>query len=125
MDDSGRTGEAVWSSNIIRDKSMFARFNPTLDGKTFQFRTQQINGFMGVFPDTEVRITVYDRQADQYFNGTSFQDDFVRLDADLLPNNRWQKRLNLPPGSYRVFLRATSGKFFQRQTFTADFRVRE
>ena len=125
LDDSGRTGEAVWSSNIIRDKSMFARFNPTLDGKTFQFRTQQINGFMGVFPDTEVRITVYDRLADKYFNGTSFQDDFVRLEADLLPNNRWQKRLNLPPGSYRVFLRATSGKFFQRQTFTADIRVRE
>jgi len=125
LDDSGRTGEAVWSSNIVRDKSMFARFNPTLDGKTFQFRTQQINGFMGVFPDTIVRIAVFDRQSGQYFNGTDFQDEYARLDADLLPNNRWQKRLNLPPGSYRVFLRAVSGRFYQRQTFRADIRVRE
>jgi len=59
---------------------------------------------MGVFPDSQVRITVFDRRSGKYFNGTSFQDDFVRLDADLLPNNRWQKRLNLPTGSYRVFL---------------------
>ena len=104
---------------------MFARFNPTLDGKTFQFKTQQINGFMGVFPDTIVRIAVFDRQSGQYFNGTDFQDEYARLDANLLPNNRWQKRLNLPPGSYRVFLRAVSGKFFQRQTLRADIRVRE
>lgn len=123
VDDSGRTGDAVWSSNIIRDKSMFARFNPSLDGKTFQHATQQINGFMGVFPDTAVRIVIFDRQSGKYFNGTSFQDENVRLDADLLPNNRWQKRLNLPTGSYRVFLRATSGRFYQRQTFTADIRV--
>ena len=124
VDDSGRTGEAVWSSNIIRDESLFARFNPTLTGKTFQFRTQQINGFMGKFPDTVVRIVVFDRQTNKYFNGTSFQDEYVQLDADLLPNDRWQKRLNLPTGSYRVFLRATSGRFFQRETHRADIRVR-
>ena len=78
---------------------------------------------MGAFPDTIVRITVFDRQSGQYFNGTTLQDEFIQLEADLLPNNRWQKRLNLPSGSYRVFLRAVSGKFFQRQTFRADIRV--
>lgn len=123
MDDSGRVGPVAVSNNVIRDSSMFARFNPTLNGKTFQFRTQQINGFMGAFPDTIVRITVFDRQSGQYFNGTTLQDEFIQLEADLLPNNRWQKRLNLPSGSYRVFLRAVSGKFFQRQTFRADIRV--
>ena len=124
MDDSGRVGESVWSTNIIRDRSMFARFNPTVNGKTFQFATQQINGFMGTYPDTVIRISVFDRQTGKYFNGTTFQDEYVRLDADLLPNNRWQKRLNLPTGSYRVFLRATSGRFFQRETHRADIRVR-
>ena len=79
---------------------------------------------MGKFPDTVVRIVVFDRQTNKYFNGTSFQDEYVQLDADLLPNDRWQKRLNLPTGSYRVFLRATSGRFFQRETHRADIRVR-
>ena len=124
VDDSGRVGPAVWSTNIIRDKSMFARFNPTVNGKTFQYKTQQINGFIGAYPDTIIRIAVYDRQTGRYFNGTSFQDDYVRLDAELLPNSRWQRKLNLPTGSYRIFLRAVSGKFYQRQTFRADIRVK-
>ncbi len=123
VDDSGRVGPAVWSSNVIRGSSMFARFNPTLNGKTFRYKTQQINGFMGAFPDTTVRIAIFDRQTGKYFNGTTFQDEYARLDADLLPNNRWQARLNLPSGSYRIFLRAVSGKFFQRETFRADIRV--
>jgi hypothetical protein len=124
IDDSGRVGPAVWSTNIIRGKSMFARFNPTVNGKTFQYTTQQINGFIGAYPDTKIRIAVYNRQTGQYFNGTTFQDDYVRLDADLLPNRRWQRKLNLPSGSYRIFLRATSGKFYQRPTFKADIRVK-
>jgi hypothetical protein len=103
---------------------MFARFNPTINGKTFQYKTQQINGFIGKYPDTTIRIAVFDRQTGKYFNGTSFQDEYARLDAELLPNNRWQTRLNLPTGSYRIFLRAVSGMFFQRETFRADIRVR-
>ena len=124
IDDTGRVGPAAWTNNVIRGKSMFARFNPNLSGKTFQFSTQQINGFMGEFPDTTVRIVVFNRRTGQYYNGTTFQDEFVRLNADNLPNFRWQARLNLPSGSYRVFLRATSGRFFQRQPFTTDFKVR-
>lgn len=124
VDDDGRAGPAVWSANIIRGKSMFARFNPTVNGKTFQYTTQQINGFIGSYPNTIIRIAVYDRVTGKYFNGTSFQDDYVRLDAELLPNSRWQTRLNLPSGSYRIFLRAVSGRFYQRETFKADIRVK-
>ena len=124
MDDSGKVGPVAWTTNIIRDKSMFARFNPTVSGKTFQYKTQQINGYMGKYPNTVIRIVVYDRRSGKYFNGTSFQDAYVRLDAELLPNNRWQRKLNLPSGSYRVFLRATSGKFYQRETHRADIRVK-
>ncbi len=124
IDDSGRRGNVAWTSNIINDRSMFARFNPTINGKTFQYKTQQINGFMGKYPNTEIKIAVYDRRSGQYFNGTSFQSDYVRLDAEVLPNNRWQRKLNLPSGSYRVFLRATSGRFYQRETHRVDIRVR-
>ena len=123
MDDSLRTGPIKFTVNSLKDSSIFATINPTIAGRTYQTAGQRIVGFHGRYPDQKVRFFIVDTQTSKFFNGQTMQDDFVILDADSLPNQRWGKTLNLPPGQYRCRAFASVGNLRQADTSDAVFTV--
>lgn len=126
IDDSGKFGSFDSTINMIEGMSMFARFNPSIDGKTFESgKAVRLSGYIGERPNSQVKVVVYRKSDGRYFNGNEFQASYTSIRCDLLENHRWGKSLNLPSGRYRAFLRAwlPSSQLYQRHPEIADFDV--
>ena len=123
LDDSQRRGDLKWTFNVMRDRSLYGQFNPTINGKTFPHKTIQLLGYHGRFPNTTIQLTVMDKSTGKYFNGVGFQSEPVELATDVLPNNRWRTRLVLPPGDYRSTLQASGGGFQRPNLQSVEFSV--
>ena len=124
LDDSQRRGDLKWTFNVMRDRSLYGMFNPTINGKTFPHKTIQLLGYHGRFPDTTIQLTVMDKATGKYFNGVGFQNQSVDLPTDVSPNNRWRTRMVLPAGDYRSTLQATGGGFQRSNLQAVEFSVR-
>ena len=124
LDDSQRRGDLKWTFNVMRDRSLYGQFNPTINNRTFTNKTIQLLGYHGRFPNTTIQLTVMDKSTGKYFNGVGFQAQPVELETDVLNNNRWRTRLMLPPGDYRSTLQASGGGFTRPDLQSVEFSVR-
>jgi arylsulfatase A-like enzyme len=124
LDDSGITGPMKYTLNSIADNSIFAELNPLINGKTFTGSTQRMVGFHGRYPDQRVDFFIFDTRTLNFFNGQQMQNDFASFTADSLPNRRWSKEVQLPPGNYRCHARAYFNHLYQAKASIAEFEVR-
>ena len=125
VDDSKREGTAKYSINPIRNQSMFAKINPSIDGKEFTGSAQQLLGFHGRLPGQQVEFSIVDNETQLYFNGETWQQEVYSFTADSLPNHRWSKTIRLGEGDYTCLAQAHLDDFFQAKPASATFTVGE
>lgn len=124
LDDTGTLGEATATTHSIEGFSLFMAFNPAIEGKTFTTPNVNLNGYMGAWPNARVGIAFYRAEDGRFYNGTGLQNGYARVNANLLPNNRWRILAKLPPGHYRAFGRGLQGPFYQAKPDFLNFYVK-
>ena len=123
LDDSMQRGPLKFTVNSIDGNSIFAEINPTINGRTFTKPKQRVVGFHGSYPNQKVQIVIFNRDTREFFTGEEMSTNYTALTADPLPDNRWMKTLQLPPGNYSCYARGYFNDLFQHQPSIAAFTV--
>lgn len=123
LDDNATVGSWKETTHSSDGNSLFAAFNPTINGRTYSSGLVKLNGYMGTHPGASVGVSIFRGGDSRFYNGSGFQDGFARVKADLLVNNRWRIFADLPPGYYRAFALGLNGPLYQAQPAFVNFRV--